>query len=134
MRKNSIKNLRINGEVLRVIAEAVRSSKDPRISKLASVTDVSVAPDLKTCKVKVSVLGSEEEKQRTFEGLQSANGYIRSVVADRLNMRRTPELVFLEDDNTAYAIHMSAKIDEVMARDEEARKARKETDGNVAGG
>ena len=51
MRKNSNKNRRINGEVMKVISEAIRYSKDPRISPFTSVMDVEVAPDLKTCKV-----------------------------------------------------------------------------------
>ena len=76
MRKNSIKNIRINGEVQKVISEAIRFSKDPRISPMTSVMDVEVAPDLKTCKVWVSVMGNDEDRLRTQEGLKSAAGYI----------------------------------------------------------
>ncbi len=126
MRKNSNKNRRINGEVQKVISEAIRYSKDPRISPFTSVMDVEVAPDLKTCKVWVSVMGNDEDRTRTSEGLKSAAGYIRSTLAKELNMRYTPELRFIMDDSIEYAINMSRKIDEVTARDNEARRARGE--------
>ena len=126
MRKNSNKNRRINGEVQKVISEAIRYSKDPRISPFTSVMDVEVAPDLKTCKVWVSVMGNDEDRARTSEGLKSAAGYIRSTLAKELNMRYTPELRFIMDDSIEYAINMSRKIDEVTAKDNEARRARGE--------
>ncbi len=127
MRKNSNKNRRINGEVQKVISEAIRYSKDPRISPFTSVMEVEVAPDLKTCKVWVTVMGDEEERLRTQEGLKSAAGYIRSTLAKELNMRYTPELRFIMDDSIEYAINMSKKIDEVTAKDNEARLARGES-------
>ena len=126
MRKNSNKNRRINGEVQKVISEALRYSKDPRISPFTSVMDVEVAPDLKTCKVWVTVMDNEEDRLRTQEGLKSAAGYIRSTLAKELNMRYTPELRFIMDDSIEYAINMSKKIDEVTAKDNEARLARGE--------
>ena len=58
MRKNSVKNIRINGEVQRTLAEIIRSEiKDPRIAPMTSVVAVEVAPDLKSCKAWISVLG-----------------------------------------------------------------------------
>ena len=88
--------------------------------------DVEVAPDLKTCKVWVTVMGNDEDRLRTAEGLRSAAGYIRSTVAKQLNMRYTPELRFIMDDSIEYAINMSKIIDEVTAKDNEARAARGE--------
>ena len=126
MRKNSVKNIRVNTEVMRVIAEAIRFLKDPRIAPFTSVTDVNVAPDLKTCKVFVSVLGDDAALDRTMEGLHSAAGHIRSVVARELNMRKTPELIFLPDKSASYAIHISQKIDEVIAKDDASRLERGE--------
>ena len=124
MRKNSNKNLRINGEVQKVIAEAIRYSKDPRISPMTSVMETVVAPDLKTCKVWVSVMGSDEDRAETAEGLKSAAGYIRSVVAKELNMRYTPEITFIVDDSIEYAINMSKKIEEVSTADRASKIAR----------
>ncbi|MCR5674289.1 MAG: 30S ribosome-binding factor RbfA [Lachnospiraceae bacterium] len=124
MRKNSIKNNRINGEVQRVIAQAIRESKDPRISPMTTVMEAIVAPDLKTCKVWVSVMGDEEERDRTLAGLKSAAGYIRSTLAREINLRYTPELHFYMDDSVEYAIEIGKKIDEVAAQDRAAREAR----------
>ena len=126
MRKNSNKNKRINGEVMKVISEALRYSKDPRISPMTSVMDVEVAPDLKTCKVWVTVMGNDEDRARTAEGLKSAAGYVRSTLAKELNMRYTPEIRFIMDDSIEYAINMSKIIGEVAAKDNEARAARGE--------
>ena len=111
---------------MKVISEALRYSKDPRISPMTSVMDVEVAPDLKTCKVWVTVMGDDEDRARTAEGLKSAAGYVRSTLAKELNMRYTPEIRFIMDDSIEYAINMSRKIDEVTAKDNEARAARGE--------
>ena len=86
----STKNLRVNGEVARELSVIIRELKDPRIGIMTSVTDALVATDLKTCKVFISVLGSEEEVAETMRGLESAKGFIRRELAHRLNMRNTP--------------------------------------------
>lgn len=118
MRKNSVKNTRINGEVQRVLAEIIRSGiKDPRIAPMTSVVAVEVAPDLKTCKAWISVLGDEDAQADTLAGLRSAEGYIRSVLAKTINLRNTPQLTFILDQSIAYGVDMSKKIDEVISRD-----------------
>ena len=114
MRKNSIKNTRINGEVQKVLAGIIRGEiKDPRIHPMTSVVAVEVAPDLKTCKVYVSVLGDEKAREDTLKGLRSAEGYIRRQLAHELNMRNTPEITFIMDQSIAYGVSMSKLIDEV---------------------
>ena len=114
MRKNSIKNTRINGEVQKVLSEIIRGEiKDPRISPLTSVVSVSVAPDLKTCKAYISVLGGEKAQQDTLKGLKSAEGYIRRELARTLNMRNTPEIRFVLDQSIEYGVNMSKKIADV---------------------
>jgi len=116
MRKNSIKNTRINGEVQKELAEIIRSKiKDPRIADFTSVTEVEVAPDLKTMKAWISVLGDEKALDDTIKGLKSAEGFIRRELARRINLRNTPEITFIADDSIAYGISMSKKIDEVTA-------------------
>ena len=114
MRKNSIKNTRINGEVLKELSLIIREEiKDPRIHMMTSVTAVEVAPDLKTCKAYISVLGDDKEKSDTIAGLRSAEGYIRRLLAKRLNLRNTPEIQFRLDESIEYGIHMSKVIREV---------------------
>lgn len=115
MRKNSLKNTRINGEVQRVLAEIIRSDiKDPRIHPMTSVVTVTVAPDLKTCKAWISVLGDEKAAENTLAGLKSASGYIRKELARQINLRNTPEITFVMDQSIAYGVNMSKKIDEIM--------------------
>ncbi|MCD7751205.1 MAG: 30S ribosome-binding factor RbfA [Lachnospiraceae bacterium] len=117
MRKNSVKNIRINSEVQRELAEIIRGElKDPRISPMTSVVSVTVAPDLKTCKAYISILGDEEEQAATMEGLRSASGFIRSALARNLNLRNTPVITFIAEQSIAYGVEMSAKIDEVIAQ------------------
>ncbi len=127
MRKNSVKLNRINGEVQRVMAEVIRAEiKDPRIAPMTSVTSVEVAPDLKTCKAYISVLGDEEARKATLEGLNSAVGFLRAQIAKKVNLRITPEIRFIPDSSIAYGVNMSRRIDEVM-NDQRARS--RERDG-----
>ena len=114
MRKNSIKNTRINGEVQRELSNIIRGEiKDPRINPLTSVVAVEVAPDLKTCKAYISVLGDEESQAKTLAGLKSAEGFIRSKLAKTVNLRNTPEIRFVLDQSIEYGVQMSKMIDEV---------------------
>ena len=114
MRKNSVKNTRINGEVQRVLAEIIRGEiKDPRIAPMTSVVAVEVAPDLKTCKAWISVYGNEKAQADTLAGLNSAEGYIRSQLAKTVNLRNTPQITFIMDQSIAYGVNMSKLIDEV---------------------
>ena len=120
MRKNSVKNTRVNGEVMRELAQIIRSEiKDPRISPLTSVVAVEVAPDLKSCKAWISVLGGEEERESTLEGLKSAEGFIKMKLAKSINLRNTPDITFVMDQSIEYGVSMSHKIDEVIAKDNE---------------
>ncbi|MEG2350043.1 MAG: 30S ribosome-binding factor RbfA, partial [Hungatella sp.] len=104
MRKNSIKNTRINMEVQRELSEIIRTEiKDPRLlNAMTTVVDVEVTPDLKYCKAYISVLGSEEAAKAALEGLQRAVGYIRRELARRVNLRNTPEIKFILDQSIAY--------------------------------
>ena len=114
MRKNSIKNTRVNGEVQKELSNIIRGGiKDPRVAPMTSVVAVEVAPDLKTCKAYISVLGDEKAQEDTIKGLQSAEGYIRRELARKLNMRNTPEIKFVMDQSIAYGVAMSKMIDDV---------------------
>ena len=116
MRKNSVKNTRINSEVLNELSRIIsREIKDPRISPMTTVVAVEVAPDLKTCKAYISVLGSEEEQESTVEGLRSAHGYIKRELARSINLRNTPDIRFILDQSIEYGVNMSRKIDVINA-------------------
>lgn len=114
MRKNSIKNTRINVEVQKELSMLInREIKDPRINPMTSVVHVEVSPDLKSAKVYISVLGDEESKKATLAGLKSASSFMRGQLARTLNLRNTPELTFVIDNSIEYGVHMSKLIDEV---------------------
>ena len=118
MRKNSIKNTRVNGEVQKVLSEVIRGEiKDPRISPFTSVVAVEVAPDLKHCKVWISVLGDEEAREATYQGLKSAEGFIKSRLAKTINLRNTPNITFVMDQSIEYGVNMSKKIEDVITED-----------------
>lgn len=119
MRKNSIKNTRINGEVQKELSRLISQEiKDPRINPMTSVVAVEVAPDLKHAKVYISVLGDEESRKSTREGLKSAAPFMRSQLAKTINLRNTPELTFVMDQSIEYGVNMSKLIDEVTKKSE----------------
>ena len=127
MRKNSVKNTRINSVVLRELSRIIsREIKDPRISPMTTVVAVEVAPDLKTCKAYISVLGDEEEQADTLEGLRNAHGYIKRELAHSINLRNTPDIRFILDQSIAYGVNMSKKIDIINAELHEREKAEQE--------
>lgn len=123
MRKNSIKNTRINGEVQRELSNIIRGEiKDPRINPLTSVVAVEVAPDLKSCKAYISVLGDEQSQKDTLAGLRSAEGFIRMKLAKSINLRNTPELRFILDQSIEYGVNMSKLIDDVTGQSDDKKQ------------
>lgn len=113
MKKGSIKNTRVNTEVQRELSNIIRNLKDPRVAPWTSVVAAEVAPDLKTCKAYISVLGGKKEQEDTIAGLKNAEGFIRRELARTLNLRNTPEICFILDQSIEYGVNMSKKIDEV---------------------
>ena len=113
MKKGSIKNNRINNEVMRELGVIIRELKDPRIAIMTSVIDVEVATDLKTAKVFISVLGDQQSKEETIEGLNSAKGFIRRELAHTINLRNTPDLEFILDESIEKGMEMARKIEEL---------------------
>ena len=129
MRKNSIKNTRINGEVQKELSRIIREEvKDPRIHPMTSVIAAEVAPDLKTCKAYISVLGDEEALKETVAGLKNAEGYIRRELARTVNLRNTPLITFIGDHSIAYGISMSKLIDDVMGNKNDMPEEWEESD------
>ena len=127
MRKNSMKNMRINEEVHRELSNIIRSEiKDPRINPMTSVVAVEVAPDLKSAKAYISVLGDEKSQKDTLAGLTSAEGYIRRELAKSVNLRNTPQIRFIMDQSIEYGVNMSKMIDDVCEQDESKARSREE--------
>ena len=114
MKKNSVKNIRVNSEVQREMSQIIREDlKDPRIDPMTSVMSVEVTPDLKYAKIYVSVLGDDEAKEKTMEGLKKSAAYARHQLACRMNLRNTPELTFVLDTSIEYGVMMSKRIQEL---------------------
>lgn len=122
MRKSSVKNNRVNEEVMRELAEIIRTEiKDPRMATLVSVVSVEVAPDLKTAKAYISAMGGENPQEGTITALNSAKGYIKKLLAKRINLRNTPDITFIMDSSIAYGVDMISKIDSIMAKEKEKK-------------
>lgn len=107
---------RINDEMQKALAEILREVKDPRVSEaFISVTGVDVTPDLKYAKVYYSAM--KGEKREVTAGLKSSAGFIRRQVAQRLNLRATPEFTFVEDSSIAYGAHISKLLNSIEISD-----------------
>ena len=105
--------MRINDEILRECAMILRSElKDPRISTMVSVTKVETTNDLSHAKIYVSIMGDDEQKKEVLEGLKNASGFIRRGIAEKVNLRITPELKFVLDDSLEYSLKMAKLIEE----------------------
>ena len=96
---------RINEEIQREMSSLIRTVKDPRVSGLISVTAVDTTPDLKFCKVYISVLDKSDVNQ-VLKGLKSAAGWLRRELGRTLNLRATPELTFVRDDSIDQGAHI----------------------------
>jgi len=108
---------RVNAAVREVLSEAVGELKDPRIG-FVTVTGVSTAPDLREARVYVSILGSEDERKRSLEGLAAAHGVLQSRLGRELKMKRTPRLTFEYDPTVERGVRMSRLIDELAPDDD----------------
>ena len=127
MKKGSMRSLRINTEVQRELGRLISMElKDPRVHPMTTVVACEVTTDLKICKAYISVLADEKERKETMEGLKSAAPFLRRSLAQTINLRNTPELIFIEDQSIEHGISMSKLIDEVSAQDRKARELRGE--------
>ncbi|MBQ7500235.1 MAG: 30S ribosome-binding factor RbfA [Clostridia bacterium] len=118
---------RINEEMVHALTEILRTVKDPRVSgSFISITTVDCAADLYSAKVYYSVYGSDEDQVR--EGLEKASGYIRSQLAQRLNMRHTPELRFIKDNSIEYGAHINDVLKKIIPEKPENEEESEEDD------
>jgi len=105
---------RISEEVKKVISELLFNGlKDPRVHPMTSVTEVEVTKDLRYAKIYISVLGNDEDKKNTMEGLESAKGYIRNEIGRKINLRYVPEPIFYLDESIEHGIYISKLIEDV---------------------
>ena len=118
MQKNNKRIMRINDEIARETANIIRFElSDPRLGGIVSVLHADTTVDLKTCKISVSILGDETQQEGAMAALKSASGFIRKRIAEKMNLRHTPELTFLADDSIAHAMRMQQLIAEANRPD-----------------
>ncbi len=113
------RTVRISEEMKKEISSIIQSGlKDPRLSKLISVTNVNVTRDLRYAKVFVSIMGTEEEKKNSLDGLKSAAGFIRREVGHRVQLRYTPEIQFELDNSIEHGAYISKLINDTVKHDD----------------
>jgi len=101
---------RINEVLREVIGAAIGELSDPRIG-FVTVTSVETSPDLRAARVHVSVLGSEQEREATLEGLRSSHGVLQSKIAAETRMKRTPTLTFHYDETVEQGMRISKLLE-----------------------
>ena len=103
---------RVNEALREVLSARIAAGlKDPRIG-FVTVTSVDISPDLRHGRVYVSVLGTEEEREDSLQGLQSSAGYLQSVIGSEVRMKRTPTLEFVHDDSIDHGFRISELLEE----------------------
>jgi ribosome-binding factor A len=105
-------------EISQLIA---RGLKDPRVTGFVTVTGGKMSPDLKEATVYVSIHGDDAVREKTFEGLQAAAGYLQRETAKRLGLRYTPHLRFVYDESVARGDRIERLLREAKAHDDEAK-------------
>jgi ribosome-binding factor A len=111
----------IREEIMQIIR---RDLKDPRIG-FVSITEVRMSPDLRSARIRVSVLGGEQEERASLAGLRSATGVIRHALGRRLqNLKFTPELRFEIDPSIEYSVRISKTLREILPADDEGEESK----------
>lgn len=124
---SKLREARIDGEFRRALGELLLTElKDPRMSKMTSVSKVSVTQDLKYAKVYVSIYDTPEKVASTMEALESAEPFLRAKLNEMIRLRRMPVMTFVHDDSIEYSAKISKLIDEVTARDRKNAEQRGE--------
>ena len=117
MRKDKVQDA-IQKEVSNILRNDM---KDPRLG-FVTVTSVEVSDDLRHAKIFYSVLGKAEEQRKTSDALKSAQGYIRTLLAERIQLRFAPEIMFREDKSSAYSVRIEEVLNEIKEMDKGREK------------
>ena len=108
---------RINEEIRKELSALLRTVKDPRVAEaMLTITHVDTTPDLRQSRVYVSALNCKNEKEM-MKGLKSAAGFLRRELGSRIDLRYTPELLFIADDSIAYGAHILEVMQDVERAD-----------------
>ncbi|TDL89596.1 30S ribosome-binding factor RbfA [Vibrio vulnificus] len=121
----SLRSNRVGEQMKKELSEIIgRKIKDPRIG-FVTVTDVAVTGDLQQATVYISVLGDQEQREKTLQGLAKAKGFMRSEIGQRIRLRKTPELFFEFDESVDYGNRIESLISQINSEDKPAEKDEK---------
>lgn len=116
---------RVAAELQKEISSIIHDElKDPRLG-FVTVTKLELTQDLRYAKVFFSVLGKAHDYKKTKEALDSAQGFIRRLVAKRINLRFAPEIIFREDQSGEYSVHIQEILEEIKNTDEPKKSSRR---------
>lgn len=114
------------GEVIKeALGDILRSVKDPRIG-FVSVTKVEISGDMRIAKIFISVLGDAAAKKATVKGLESAAGFIRSEISQRLTVRYTPEIRFALDESIEHGVRIAALLNQIASTEAQGKEPEKD--------
>ena|SRR5664280_2285715 len=117
---NSNRIIRIAEEIRRELSNIIRMDvKDDRLSAMATVSRLELTPDLKFAKVYISVFETDSERDRSIDALNHASSFIRTRLAQSMDIRRVPKLTFVLDKSIAYSFEIEKKLKEVLPKDDE---------------
>lgn len=109
---------RLAEEIKKIVSDLIRNElRDPRISPMTSIVDIDLTRDLRYVNIYVSILGNEDEKEETIEGLTRASGFVRREIGKKIKARYTPEVIFKLDNSIERGIYMSNVIAKVNKQD-----------------
>lgn len=109
---------RLSEDMKRELISVIGSMKDPRVQGFLTILRVEVTPDLSVAKVHVSKLGEADAAKEAADALNRASGHVRSEIAARMHIRKTPEFRFIADDGARYAAHINDVISELNTENE----------------
>lgn len=113
---------RINEELKKEISNIIRNDiKDPRVSAMVSVTNVTATKDLRYAKVLLSIFGSDSQKEETLEALKSSSGFIRKELGHRVKLRFTPELIIELDNSIEQGMHINSIIEKIKENNDASK-------------
>ncbi len=119
---NSNRMARVDEELKRELSNIINYEvKNSNVTGMISVTKVKTSPDLKYARVSVSIINSKNVKQ-TLAGLKAASGFIRNRIAEKMNLRVTPELVFELDESLVYGEKIDRILEQVMKEIDQNKK------------
>ena len=109
-----LKNRRLSEDIKRELTDIMRRLKDPRVQGLISIVKVDLSGDMSYCKVYVSSINGIESAKTAKKGLESASGFIRREIGQRLTMRKTPQFIFIADDSIAKSAEIARVLHDIM--------------------